>query len=425
MSVPALQRKLSEIVVEYDEKLAAIEKAAQDFEDAGTRLKKSCTISGVWGNISIDTGHIYTTNLERSLLSSAWRHVYNGLNIESIAPVSDKKKFERAIENPAPFTLDNIRATFGDYILNPLDNILRGLAEAFCDLDPAYKSHSKVKIGVEGLPKRVVLPQMNSFYGYGRDRLRDTLNALAAYQGKPLVEHHELDAVFKDNEALLKTRGVILKRFKNGNGHLHFTADTCRDINKALAEYYGDVLPDCYEEKPNKRRESTAVSKDLQYYPTPNDVVERVVHDMYVKGEKILEPSCGCGRFMDALKKLGADVTGIEVDRARAEQCRAKGHKVLVGNFLDITPASLPEYDRVVMNPPFYGTHYAKHVHHALKFLKVDGVLTAVLPVTARYDHGLLNDLGNWYDLPVGSFKASGTNVNTSILTVRKRLGNK
>ena len=185
------------------------------------------------------------------------------------------------------------------------------------------------------------------------------------------------------------SRGVTLKLFKNGNGHLHFSPETLLDINRALAEFYGDVLPDCAEAKPENKKESTSVSKDLQYYPTPVDIVERVLENIYrLEGEKILEPSCGCGRFLDGLKKRGAKAFGIEVDPARAEPARAKGHRVLTANFLDVEPT--PEYDRVIMNPPFYGTHYAKHVKHALKFLKPGGILTAILPVTARYDHGLL-----------------------------------
>jgi SAM-dependent methyltransferase len=185
----------------------------------------------------------------------------------------------------------------------------------------------------------------------------------------------------------------------------------------ALAEYYGEVLADCSEEKPSQQRASTAVSKDLQYYPTPKAVVERVVDQLYgLKNQRVLEPSCGCGRFLDALRKAGATVVGIEVDPSRANEARAKGHSVMIANFLETVPTG--DYDRVVMNPPFYGKHYAKHVEHALKFLKPDGVLTAILPITARYDHGLLD--GRWDDLPVGSFSESGTNINTTVLTIRK-----
>ena len=120
--------------------------------------------------------------------------------------------------------------------------------------------------------------------------------------------------------------------------------------------------------------------------------------------------------LLDALRDAGAKPFGIEVDGARAAEAREKGHAVQRANFLETVPTG--DYDRVVMNPPFYGTHYARHVEHALRYLHPNGVLTAILPATARYDHGLLS--GSWEDLPVGAFSESGTNVNTCILTLRR-----
>lgn len=430
MHVPALQRSLSDVVAEYEHKRVGIGAALAAFNAAGDDLKMAATIGGTWGDERIDTGSIYERTLVDSLLKSAWRHVYDGLNIERIASVSDKQRFKMAMEKPAPFTIDNIRATFGRFVADPRGNILRGLAEVFCGLDQAYKSHDKVRIGVKGLPKRIIVSSVTD-YGWGRDRITNVLNALASYQGKPLVTHQEIAALLKYGDALLEggekpigyrdemveivARGIRLKRFHNGNGHLFFEPDTLRDINMALAEYYGDVLPDAAGEKPTQKQASTAVSKDLQYYPTPAAVVDSVLDELYgLKGQKVLEPSCGCGRFLDGLRKRGAKAFGIEYDASRAMQAKAKGHPVVVANFLETVPT--PDYDRVVMNPPFYGKHYAKHVNHALKFLKPGGTLTAILPATARYDHGLLD--GKWSDLPVGSFSESGTNINTTVLTM-------
>lgn len=412
----SLQKNLSDVVEEYNKKFAAVNDAVKAFSKAGDELKSAATIAGVWGDVNIDTGSIYERIIQDSLLKSAWRHVYDGLNIERIASATDKRRWQQGLASPAPFTMENIKATFGDYILNPRGNILRGLAEVFCDLDQAYKSHDKVRIGVKGLPKRIILNYLSD-YGWGRDRLQNILNALAAYQSKPLTTWGEISDLLKSEDALLASRGVRLKRFANGNGHLFFEPGELRDINMALAEYYGEVLPDTSEEKPEKKAESTAVSKDLQYYPTPRAVVERIIDQLHrLNGERILEPSCGCGRFMDALRDAGATVYGIECDAGRAAQSRAKGHTVLTANFLETVPTG--DFDRVVMNPPFYGKHYAKHVKHAIEFLKPGGILTAILPATARYDHGLLD--GRWDDLPVGSFSESGTNINTTILTIYK-----
>lgn len=321
--------------------------------------------------------------------------------------------------------------------MDPWGSVLRGLAEVFSQLDPAFKSHEKMKIGVKGLPKRVILSNVAGYGSWGQDQIRDILNALAAYQGKPLIEYREITAILEDGDALkdewiapkdfhrpeatFPARGVWLKRFANGNGHLFFTPEALHDINRALAEFYGDVLPDCPDERPAKQRAGTEVSKDLQYYPTPADVVRRVLADMTYRlpGQRVLEPSCGCGRLLDALRAAGAEVVGCEVDPVRAATCEAKGHRVMRMNFLETVPT--PSFDRVVMNPPFYGRHYAKHVRHALGFLKPGGTLTAILPVSARYDHGELDDLRpHWDDLPVGSFSESGTNINTTVATIRR-----
>lgn len=437
-NLPALQRKLSDMIEEYEEKLEAIPEAFKNFEKAGAALKMAAIVGGRFGDVSLNTGNVSQRDMEQSLLKSAWNSAYDYLKIDRIASAEDKRRLSQSRELPPPFNIDNLRATYGAYIQDPKGNILRGLAEVFCSLDQSYKSHEKVKIGVKGLPKRVILSSVAGYGSWGRDRLENLLNALAAYQGKPFVSFEELNALLEDEDALLENkevertgrysgggksrlyaRGVRLRRFSNGNGHLFFEPDTLRDINLALAEYYGDVLPDTTEEKPNKKTESTGVSKDLQYYPTPMEVVERIIGDIRInKGDRILEPSCGCGRFMDALSARGAIVLGIEFDAGRAALARSKGHNVMIANFLETVATG--DYDRVVMNPPFYGMHYAKHVKHAFKFLKVGGVLTAILPVTARYDHKLL--VGEWSDLPIGAFRESGTNINTTILTM-KRIG--
>lgn len=418
----------SQIVAEYDKKAAALDDALSAFEDAATTLKTACTIGGEWGGVSIDTGRIHKNELRKALLTSAWRHVYKVAHIDKLATASEKRRFEQSMSDPAPFTMDNLRATFGKYIADPRGSILRGLAEVFCDLDPAYKSHDKVKIGVKGLPKRVILSNVGGYGSWGRDRLQNILNALAVYQGKPLVEYAEIAALLDREDALRESRGVTLRRFSNGNGHLFFEPETLLDINRALAEFYGDVLPDAHEEKPDAPRASTAVSKDLQYYPTPAEVVECVLDRIDLKGKLILEPSCGCGRFMDEMRKRHARCRGIEVHPGRAAEARAKGHAVHTGNFLECAPE--PIYDLVVMNPPFYGKHYIKHVEHALKWLKRGGQLVSILPITARHDHGIINGewarergarmsaYDAWFDLPLGSFAESGTNINTTVLTL-------
>jgi hypothetical protein len=451
MNQIARQRTVSDLIEEYEEKLAKAPAAIEAMKESWRLLELAASIGGKFGGrISRHSPHVSEHDVKAALLKSGWRAIYDRCQIDQIASADDKRLFERTFENPPELTFDNAKATFGDYLMRPRYHILRGLAEVFSQLDPAYKSHSKVKVGVSGLPKRVIVSNVSGYGSYGRDKVRDLVNALAAYRGERLMEHKELSGldalhkwdggvagevvldgshhVEKDRDGIetrAPNRGVTIRKFQNGNAHIIFDKHALLDINRALAEFYGDVLPDA-EEEDAKPQASTAVSKDLQFYWTPKDVAAALcdkagIYEARYRGDeqkphRVLEPSCGDGRIMDELRARGCRPFGIEVHAGRAAEARAKGHHVLTGNFLE-QPAR-EEFDFVVMNPPFYGRHYAKHVNHALKFLKPGGTLVAVLPATAYYDHQELK--GRWEDLPVGSFSEAGTNVPTGIMTIGK-----
>lgn len=447
----ARQSTVLDIIAEYDRKTANIDEAIKAYNDACTAIEMAGTIMGTYVNpVLRGRAYVHANEMRKNLLSSGWKAIYGRLNIDRIASAKDKKLFEQTLADPPELTFDNAKATFGPYLENPRAHILRGLAETFADLDPAYKSHSKVKIGVKGLPKRVILSGWGTYSdSYGKNKLRDIVNALAAYRGQPLMEWDEFTAIaiqhraggdaILDGREVTETdrygkvtaietvdRGMTVRRFGNGNAHVFFTPDTLVDINRALAEFYGDVLPDV-EEEDAKPRTGTAVSKDLQFYWSPSAVIDRALEfaGLYNLKEwrnnppepsRILEPSCGDGRIMDAIRARGHRAFGIEYHAGRAGEARAKGHTVLTANFLECPPKA--EFDMVIMNPPFYGRHYVKHVRHALKFLKPGGQLVSILPATAHYDHGELE--GEWRDLPVGSFAEAGTNVPTGMLKIRR-----
>ncbi|MBT1154341.1 DUF4942 domain-containing protein [Aminobacter anthyllidis] len=448
MNAIARQSTVSDIIDEYDAKAASVEQAIKAYEDACTAIEMAGTIMGTYVEpILRGKAYVHADNMRKNLVSSGWKAIYSRLNIDRIASAKDKKLFERTLAAPPELTFDNAKATFGPYLENPRSHILRGLAETFADLDPAYKSHSKVRIGVKGLPKRVIISSWGNYSGtYGKDKFRDIVNALAAYRGQPLMEWEEFNAIAmmhraggdgildgreasetdrygKVTTAQTIDRGMTVRTFSNGNAHVFFAPDTLTDINKALAEFYGEVLPDAEEEEA-KPRAGTSVSKDLQFYWSPADVVERAlefagVYNLREWRNNPPEPSRilgGDGRIMDAIRSHGHRAFGIEYHSSRAAEARAKGHNVLTANFLEC-PVK-PEFDFVLMNPPFYGRHYVKHVRHALQFLKPGGILVSILPATAWYDHGELK--GEWRDLPVGSFADAGTNVPTGLLKIRR-----
>ena len=47
-NLPALQRRLTDTLDEYETKLAAIPQAVADFEAAGETAKLAATVAGVW-----------------------------------------------------------------------------------------------------------------------------------------------------------------------------------------------------------------------------------------------------------------------------------------------------------------------------------------------------------------------------------------
>lgn len=453
-TAPALPVTVADIIAEYEAKRDAIPQAIAALNEACTALKTAATVRGAFVDRVIDEPRPHETHLRDVLLKSGWQAVQDRLNVSVVMTASDKEALKRAMAKPPELNMETVKATFGDYLIRPRFHILRGLAEAFTQLDPAYKSHSKVRLGVKGLPKRVILNYWGDYSsGHGRNRFVDMANALAAYQGKPQTSWPEMRAIgfahdagedavldgrtyadprpsYRKEPETIKTvdRGLIVRKFQNGNAHVFFDKWALFDINKALAEFYGEVLPDAEPENA-KPQASRAVAKDLQFYWSPPAVVAEALDfagieklDQWsrragVTRYSVLEPSCGDGRIMDEIRARGSDVLGVEYDAERAAICRAKGHGVVTGNFLMAQPK--PEFDRVVMNPPFYGRHYIKHVRHALEFLKPGGILVAVLPATAHYDHGELK--GEWRDLPVASFADAGTNVPTGLLRIVKR----
>jgi hypothetical protein len=86
----ALPKNLNDVVADYDQKVAAIAHAVKAFEAAGNALRFASTIAGVWADVRIDTGSVHDRQIQESLLKSAWKYVYLGLQIERIASANDK-----------------------------------------------------------------------------------------------------------------------------------------------------------------------------------------------------------------------------------------------------------------------------------------------------------------------------------------------
>lgn len=172
--------------------------------------------------------------------------------------------------------------------------------------------------------------------------------------------------------------------------------------------------------------EYARTKQDFGQFDTPEQLAEQVVDLAGVEaGMSVLEPSAGIGRIAAAVRQAGAFVTCFEIDTKRAEKLDGIAHSLNVGDFLASTPTET--FDRVVMNPPFAKQDDIRHVLHAFRFLVPGGRLVAIMSKSVMFRvNELTTDFRSFVEshngtmkaLPEGSFKSSGTGVNTCIVTI-------
>lgn len=172
------------------------------------------------------------------------------------------------------------------------------------------------------------------------------------------------------------------------------------------------------------------VPKDeYNYFPTPSSLVDRLMEIANVQpGMLCLEPSAGKGAIAGSLLLAtgkGGNLLCVELMPENAKHLRDLGLTTIEDDFLRLEPTKI--YDRIVMNPPFAKQADIKHVMHALNFLSAGGLLVSIMGAGVVFRENKLavefRDLveargGSIEALPEGSFKESGTMVNTVIVTI-------
>jgi predicted RNA methylase len=165
----------------------------------------------------------------------------------------------------------------------------------------------------------------------------------------------------------------------------------------------------------------TSVQQERQSFYTPKELAEYLVSKADLRKCTVLEPSAGGGALISAALQAGAfSVTAIEKDSAACAELNERFKFVQINNvvvekadFLTVVPA--PNFDRVIMNPPFTRGTWLKHVRHARKFLSAGGTLVAIVPaveVPADLNAIVL-------PLPDNSFKSEGTKVRVQLIIMQ------
>lgn len=407
--------------------------------------------------------------------TEAWSHVIAITDMERLMDKEAKGDlYQSLLTDPPPATVDNIRATLQQFMADAGTIFRRGIANCFSKLDRRFRSHDGFKIG-----HRLILERMFSEHGswnYHRDMestLLDIERTFLVIDGRKVPNSwsgivgqlRNARTGYRAQQTEVEDEFFTVRAFKNGNCHVWFKrADLLEKVNKLLAEYYGEVIPDGMtpEDDGGLYDPKTLPAKNFGFFPSPDPVVDAVIERCHVMRPKdqpqlrLLEPSAGTGQISKRLFSRPMKVNALrgarEVDQAKRhnEQYRfdnlvdvceiqpdliqklkqVQPYRHVYGcDFLSLKPSTTGLYDIIAMNPPFDRERDVDHVVHALDFLDPKGLLVAVMSAGTEFREtkksiafrAMIEKMGGKFtDLPAGSFSSVGTNCNTIILKVWK-----
>lgn len=173
--------------------------------------------------------------------------------------------------------------------------------------------------------------------------------------------------------------------------------------------------------------------QDIDFFPTPYNIMRLIISNADLRTHnRVLEPSAGTGAIAKEILIAGcAELVCIEKDDALATKLKSHvgASTTVIGglDFLECKPERTGTFDRVIMNPPFSKLSDALHILYAWQFLKAGGRLVAIASaginfredkITRRLRNLIADHSGAIHQLPPGSFKSSGTMVNTVMVTI-------
>lgn len=156
------------------------------------------------------------------------------------------------------------------------------------------------------------------------------------------------------------------------------------------------------------------VQADL-LFPTPPELARQIVNMADIRpGMRVLEPSAGTGNLLAPLP-AGCDVVAVEIVTALVHALRQRFPAVYVecADFLQCN-GDLGQFDRILMNPPWRRGLDIQHIEHARRFLAPGGEVVAICYGGEKQRRAFAG-CGEWFDLPDGAFRSSGTNAPAAI----------
>jgi predicted RNA methylase len=394
----------------------------------------------------------YVATARRLTDVETWSHIIEMTDLERLMDKEAKETLRKQLmDDPPEVTVENVYATLQQFVADADMIFRRGIANAFSKLDRRFRSHDGFKIGA-----RVILERMfdeHGWWNHHRDMesmLIDIERAFLVIEGTgnlgPL--YGGIVGLLRDcrrpgagaRQDMVENDYFRIRVFKNGNCHLWFKRDDLvEQVNKLLAEYYGEVIPDGMTpaDDGGLHDPKTSLAKNYGFFPTPEEAAERAIETARLYRDddaprlRLLEPSAGTGNLARRAVARGCEVHCIEAHPERTNALRAEGiyASVLSTDFLAVTPHGEDLFDVALMNPPFDRERDIDHVMHALHFLKPNGHLVAIMSAGTEFRgtrksiafREQMEKMGaRIHDLPAGSFSSVGTNVNTIIVSVYK-----
>lgn len=186
---------------------------------------------------------------------------------------------------------------------------------------------------------------------------------------------------------------------------------------KEKAHLFPESVEDIIEEI-LQTGEYVHAKNEYNFFETPEPLAKRLIEMAGVNGGTILEPSAGHGAIAKYL-----DCDCVEPEEGNRKYLSENGFNLVGEDFLQFNEP----YDYIIANPPFSKQRDVDHITHMIELARKTVVSVASASVLFRDNkktvefRGLVDSYGGYIEpLPAGSFKASGTNVNTCVVVVEK-----
>ena len=242
-NIPAIQKTLADYCAIREQTLDLL-RDAQRSKDAAEALFKTAYTYG----LPYDRGE-KIEKLTKEVDSRLWRQAFDLTGFLELMDREALSKFNND-RDPAPFTIDNVRATFLTLFQSADDMFARGLVNVFRRLDKYYRTNDQAF----KLERKVVLTYMfqvrwsrglQVHYGDGAtgtlNDLDRVFHVLDGQKHSPRRLETALNAAFEcAGPWVYEDDYFQVKGYRNGNAHIVFKrADLIEKANKVIGDYYG------------------------------------------------------------------------------------------------------------------------------------------------------------------------------------------